>query len=77
MYLIIVFLFIAPKSVEQVLDLGRPFLPEADRNMIHIYGRNKKVWTEGLRKDFEINQLPTTLGGTRVFKGLGKDVQDF
>lgn len=56
--------------MEQVLTLTKPLLPAEYGNSTFVYGTNKEVWMAGLREDFDLDQLPPGLGGTKLYKGM-------
>lgn len=60
----------SPQIMEQVLTLTKPLLPAEYGNSTFVYGTNKEVWMAGLREDFDLDQLPPGLGGTKLYKGM-------
>lgn len=46
------------------------------RKRMFVYGTNKKVWMEALKKGFDLDQLPPSLGGTKIYKGMEKEYDD-
>ncbi|OXA63243.1 hypothetical protein Fcan01_01172 [Folsomia candida] len=67
----------APTEIEQILTLARPLVSEETRENMFVYGTNKKVWMEALRQDFDLDQLPPSLGGTKIYKGMDKENFDY
>lgn len=43
----------------------RPALHKDTRNVLGVYGYNRKIWKRILDREINENQLPRTFGGTR------------
>ncbi|OXA63241.1 SEC14-like protein 4 [Folsomia candida] len=63
-----------PRTVEQLLNLAKTAITEEMRNSIFIYGKDKRVWMQALSQDFDQDQLPPSLGGT---KSQNNEVDDY
>ncbi|OXA64701.1 protein real-time isoform X2 [Folsomia candida] len=68
------FIFVnCPRTVEQILSIGKAVVTEEMQNSIFIYGKDKKIWMQGLSQDFDKDQLPPSLGGIKIYKGMQLD----
>lgn len=63
-------IYVAPSTVENAVKIFVSLVSEEIRGNIHIYGTNKNVWMTALLKDFDLAELPPSLGGTKIFEGM-------
>lgn len=71
------FHILAPKSVEQIVGIAKPFLDQVLKESIFIHGTDKKVWRAALEVDFDFSELPPILGGTKLYKGMEEEDNDY
>lgn len=63
----------APVSIQQLVIIAKPLIDETLRKSIFIYGVNRNEWMKALAQDFDRSELPPTLGGTKILKGMEFD----
>ncbi|OXA58010.1 SEC14 cytosolic factor [Folsomia candida] len=60
----------SPSAIKTLVDIARPWIDDDLANSVFIYGTNKQKWMAELSKDFDFDQLPPALGGTKIYKGM-------
>lgn len=60
----------APATIEQYVKLAVSLVPKEISDHFLIYGTNRNVWKPELLKYFDLDQLPRSLGGTKIFEGM-------
>ncbi|OXA63247.1 hypothetical protein Fcan01_01176 [Folsomia candida] len=63
----------SPPSLHGLMDMGKPYIPEQFKKHIFIYGKSKQVWMKALRQDFDLTELPPSLGGSKIFERMNDE----
>jgi len=71
---VFVIMFLVPTIAETLLLAPARNLvhPETNRIML-AFGTNRNVWLNEMLKSIDINELPTALGGSKMFKTVEDD----
>jgi len=62
-------LLTAPGIIEPILKSIKMLLNRQQQDRLRIYGTNIQHWKSELLKDFDLDKLPRSAGGTAILPG--------
>ncbi|XP_035715518.1 uncharacterized protein LOC118438841 [Folsomia candida] len=60
----------APLSFNVFGNIGKAAFSEEIRRNIQVYGKNTQLLRKSLSTDFELDQIPPSLGGSKIYAGM-------